>query len=131
MQRYRYEIDNVRAHLPMLWAVIGLQLIIILALWFGLEPGAQTTHRACSARSAFRCDAGHRRSARGHVVCILLLYIFPAAQPVGGRRRQKRLRQGDLPGLALSDARYRADLVADKGAEAKQGEAELSRPWRA
>ena len=35
MQRYRYEIDNVRAHLRSLWAVIGLQLIIILALWFG------------------------------------------------------------------------------------------------
>jgi integrating conjugative element protein (TIGR03746 family) len=35
MQRYRYEIDNVRAHLRSLWAIIGVQLLIILALWFG------------------------------------------------------------------------------------------------
>ena len=34
MRRYRYEIDNVRAHLRSLWAVIGLQGLVIFALWF-------------------------------------------------------------------------------------------------
>ena len=35
MRRYRLEIDNVRAHLRSLWIVIGLQGLIILALWIG------------------------------------------------------------------------------------------------
>ena len=35
MRRYRLEIDNVRAHLRSLWIVIGLQGLIILALWVG------------------------------------------------------------------------------------------------
>ena len=35
MRRYRLEIDNVRSHLRSLWMVIGLQGVIILALWFG------------------------------------------------------------------------------------------------
>ncbi|RTZ78916.1 MAG: TIGR03746 family integrating conjugative element protein, partial [Gammaproteobacteria bacterium] len=33
MRRYRTEIDNVRAHLRSLWVVIGLQFVVILALW--------------------------------------------------------------------------------------------------
>ena len=32
MRRYRHEIDNVRAHLRSLWAVIGLEALIIAAL---------------------------------------------------------------------------------------------------
>jgi len=35
VRRYRHEIDNVRAHLRSLWAVIGLQALIIVALWIG------------------------------------------------------------------------------------------------
>ena len=35
MRRYRLEIDNVRSHLRSLWIVIGLQGMIILALWIG------------------------------------------------------------------------------------------------
>ena len=35
MRRYRYEIDNVRAHLRSLWAVIAIQVLVIAALWFG------------------------------------------------------------------------------------------------
>lgn len=35
MRRYRLEIDNVRSHLRSLWVVIGLQGLIILALWIG------------------------------------------------------------------------------------------------
>ena len=31
MRRYRTEIDNVRAHLRSLWAVIGTQFVVILA----------------------------------------------------------------------------------------------------
>ncbi|MCY4264643.1 MAG: TIGR03746 family integrating conjugative element protein [Gammaproteobacteria bacterium] len=35
MRRYRLEIDNVRSHLRSLWIVIGLQGLMILALWLG------------------------------------------------------------------------------------------------
>ena len=42
MRRYRYEIDNVRAHLRSLWAVIGVQALIIFALWFGWSQAPKT-----------------------------------------------------------------------------------------
>ena len=53
MQRYRYEIDNVRGHLRSLWAVIGLLLTIILALWIGWMrmPGTITVHIPPDLRS--------------------------------------------------------------------------------
>ena len=35
MRRYRFEIDNVRAHLRSLWSVIGLEFLVILVLGFG------------------------------------------------------------------------------------------------
>lgn len=36
MRRYRHEIDNVRSHLRTLWAVIGIQVLVILVLEFCL-----------------------------------------------------------------------------------------------
>ena len=53
MQRYRYEIDNVRGHLRSLWAVIGLLLTIIVALWIGWMrmPGTITVHIPPDLRS--------------------------------------------------------------------------------
>ena len=33
MQRYRYEIDNVRNHLRSLWLIIGLLLLVIVGFW--------------------------------------------------------------------------------------------------
>ncbi len=46
MKRYRYEIDNVRSHLRSLWAVIGLLVVIIVALWIALVrlPSTMTVH---------------------------------------------------------------------------------------
>ena len=53
MGRYRAEIDNVRAHLRSLWAVIGLQVVVILALWFGWSeaPKQLTVHVPPDLRS--------------------------------------------------------------------------------
>ncbi len=53
MQRYRYEIDNVRSHLRSLWAVIGLQLLVILGLWIGWMrmPSNITVHIPPDLRS--------------------------------------------------------------------------------
>ena len=53
MRRYRYEIDNVRAHLRSLWAVIGIEALIIVALWFGWSqaPKELTVHVPPDLRS--------------------------------------------------------------------------------
>ena len=53
MQRYRYEIDNVRSHLRSLWAVIALQLVFIVALWIGWVrmPANITVHIPPDLRS--------------------------------------------------------------------------------
>jgi hypothetical protein len=53
MRRYRHEIDNVRAHLRSLWTVIGLEALIILALWYGWSqaPKALTVHVPPDLRS--------------------------------------------------------------------------------
>jgi integrating conjugative element protein (TIGR03746 family) len=46
MGRYRHAIDNVRAHLRSLWAVILIQLVIIAGLWYGWRqaPERLTLH---------------------------------------------------------------------------------------
>lgn len=53
MQRYRYAIDNVRSHLRSLWAVIALQLVVILGLWMALMrlPSELTVHVPPDLRS--------------------------------------------------------------------------------
>ena len=46
MNRYRYEIDNVRSHLRSLWVVIAFQGLVIAALWvaFMRLPSTITVH---------------------------------------------------------------------------------------
>lgn len=46
MNRYRYEIDNVRSHLRSLWVVIALQVLVIAALWLAFMrlPSTLTVH---------------------------------------------------------------------------------------
>lgn len=53
MQRYRYEIDNVRSHLRSLWAVIALLLVVIVAFWiaFMRVPANLTVHIPPDLRS--------------------------------------------------------------------------------
>lgn len=53
MRRYRHEIDNVRSHLRSLWCVIGLEMIVVLTLAFGLlrTPDDFTLHIPPDLRS--------------------------------------------------------------------------------
>lgn len=46
MQRYRYEIDNVRNHLRSLWVVIGLLLAVVVGFWIAFMrlPSTITVH---------------------------------------------------------------------------------------
>jgi integrating conjugative element protein (TIGR03746 family) len=53
MRRYRYEIDNVRAHVRSLWAVIAIQTMVIAGLWYGWSqaPRELTVHIPPDLRS--------------------------------------------------------------------------------
>ena len=53
MRRYRFEIDNVRAHLRSLWAVIAMQAMVIAGLWYGWSqaPAQLTVHIPPDLRS--------------------------------------------------------------------------------
>ena len=53
MRRYRYEIDNVRAHLRSLWAVIGLEALVILVLWFGWGQAPRELELRSETRVSF------------------------------------------------------------------------------
>ena len=74
MQRYRYEIDHVRAHLRSLWDVIALQLIIILALWFGRSqaPKQLTVHVPPDLRSGATLDLDEVPAAYGYAFAFSL-----------------------------------------------------------
>ncbi len=59
MRRYRYEIDNVRAHLRSLWVIIGLQLLADrCGALVRLESGTEGSDGPCAAGSAIGCGAG-------------------------------------------------------------------------
>ena len=75
MRRYRNEIDNVRAHLRSLWAVIALQVLIIAGLWVGWAwaPDRLTVHIPPDLRSGAVLSVGDISPAN---VYAFAFYIF-------------------------------------------------------
>ncbi|MEQ9561991.1 MAG: TIGR03746 family integrating conjugative element protein [Woeseiaceae bacterium] len=75
MQRYRYAIDTVRSHLRSLWAVIGLQLVVILGLWIGWMrmPSVITVHVPPDLRSGAVLSLDDVPSPN---VYLFTLYVF-------------------------------------------------------
>jgi len=120
MQRYRYEIDNVRAHLRSLWIIIGVLLVVILALWFGWSqsPKYLTVHVPPDLRSGATQTIDEVPPAN---VYAFAFYIFQqlnhwsedGAQDYG--KAIFRISPYVTP-------RYRADLIADMELKGKQGE---------
>ena len=120
MRRYRYEIDNVRAHLRSLWTIIGVQLVVILALWFGWSqsPRHLTVHVPPDLRSGATQTIDEVPPAN---VYAFAFYIFQqlnhwsedGAQDYG--KAIFRISPYVTP-------RYRADLIADMELKGKQGE---------
>jgi len=120
MQRYRYEIDNVRAHLRSLWIIIGVQIVVILALWFGWSqsPRYLTVHVPPDLRSGATQSIDEVPPAN---VYAFAFYIFQqlnhwsedGAQDYG--KAIFRISPYVTP-------RYRADLIADMELKGKQGE---------
>ena len=120
MQRYRYEIDNERSHLRSLWAVIGLQLVVILALWIGWMrmPSTITVHIPPDLRSGSRLALDEVPPPN---VYSFAYYIFQQLNrwPNNGAEDYGRAIFHIAP--YLTDA-YRNTLVTDMDDRGKRGE---------
>jgi integrating conjugative element protein (TIGR03746 family) len=120
MRRYRYEIDNVRAHLRSLWAVIALQALVIAGLWFGWSqsPERLTVHIPPDLRSGgvLAADAVPPPN-----VYAFAFYIFQQLNrwPEDGASDYGRAIFQVAPYLT---PRYRADLIAELEQKGRQGE---------
>lgn len=120
MRRYRTEIDNVRAHLRTLWGVIGLQFLVILALWFGWSqaPKHLTVHVPPDLRSGAVLSANEVPAAN---VYAFAFYIYQQLNrwPENGARDYGQAIFRISPYVT---PRYRAELLADLDLKGRQGE---------
>ncbi len=120
MRRYRYEIDNVRAHLRSLWAVIGVQLMIILALWLGWSqaPKQLTVHVPPDLRSGATLAIDEVPAANVYAFTFYIFQQLNRWAEDGGQDYGKAIFRVS-PYLT---PRYRADLIADMELKGRQGE---------
>ena len=120
MRRYRYEIDNVRAHVRSLWAVIVVQVVVIAGLWFGWSqaPARLTVHIPPDLRSGAVLSVDEVPPAN---VYAFAFYIFQQLNrwPEDGATDYGRAIFRVSPYLT---PRYRADLIADLEQKGSQGE---------
>ncbi len=120
MRRYRFEIDNVRAHLRSLWAVIVIQVVVIAGLWFGWSqaPEQLTVHIPPDLRSGAVLAVDEVPPAN---VFAFAFYIFQQLNrwPEDGGRDYGRAIFRVAPYLT---PRYRADLIAELEQKGRQGE---------
>jgi len=120
MRRYRYEIDNVRAHLRSLWAVIAIQVLVIAALWFGWSraPERLTVHIPPDLRSGAVLAVDEVSAPN---VYAFAFYIFQQLNrwPEDGATDYGRAIFRVSPYLT---PRYRADLIAELEQKGRQGE---------
>ncbi len=120
MRRYRHEIDNVRAHLRSLWAVIGLEALIIAALWYGWSqaPKALAVHVPPDLRSGATLAVNEVPPAN---VYAFGFYLFQQLNrwPEDGTRDYGRAIFRMSPYLT---PKYRAELLADLDLKGRKGE---------
>lgn len=120
MQRYRYEIDNVRSHLRSLWVVIGFQALVILALWIGWSqsPKHLRVHVPPDLRSGAMLSVEEVPPAN---VYAFAFYIFQQLNrwPDNGAGDYGKAIFRLAPYLT---PRYRNDLIADMELKARRGE---------
>lgn len=120
MRRYRDEIDNVRAHLRSLWAVIAIQLLIIAGLWIGWAraPEHLTVHIPPDLRSGAVLSVNDISPAN---VYAFAFYIFQQLNrwPQDGAKDYGRAIFRVSPYLT---PRFRADLISDLEQKGRQGE---------
>lgn len=120
MGRYRYEIDNVRAHVRSLWVVIAIQVMVIAALWFGWTqaPERLTVHIPPDLRSGAALAPEEVPPAN---VYAFAFYIYQQLNrwPDDGATDYGRAIFRVAPYLT---PRYRADLLAELDQKGRQGE---------
>ena len=120
MQRYRYEIDNVRSHLRSLWAVIALQLLFIAALWIGWMrmPSTITVHIPPDLRSGSVLALNEVPPAN---VYAFAFYIFQQLNrwPENGAEDYGK---AIFRIAAYLTPEFRNQLIADMEAKGKRGE---------
>lgn len=120
MRRYRYEIDNVRAHLRSLRWVIGFQAVVILALWFGWHqsPKSLAVHIPPDLRSGATLAANEVPPANVYAFAV---YIFQQLNrwPANGATDYGKAIFRVSPYLTPS---YRQTLIDDMEYKAKRGE---------
>ena len=120
MRRYRYEIDNVRAHVRSLWVVIAIQAVVIAGLWFGWSqsPERLTVHIPPDLRSGAVLAADEVPPPN---VYAFAFYIFQQLNrwPEDGASDYGRAIFQVSPYLT---PRYRADLIAELEQKGRQGE---------
>ena len=120
MQRYRYEIDNVRSHLRSLWAVIALQLLFIAALWIGWMrmPSTITVHIPPDLRSGSVLALDEVPPAN---VYAFAFYIFQQLNR-WPENRAEDYGKAIFRIAAYLTPEFRNQLIADMEAKGKQGE---------
>jgi len=120
MNRYRYEIDNVRSHLRSLWAVIGLQLLVIGALWVALVrlPTAMTVHIPPDLRDGARLALDDIPRANVYTFAFYLLQQLNR-WPENGATDYGAAIFSTSPYLTPS---FREALIADMQSKARAGE---------
>ena len=120
MRRYRHEIDNVRAHLRSLWAVIGLEALIILALWFGWSqaPKELTVHVPPDLRSGSTLSIDQVPPANVYSFAFYIFQQLNRWPEDGGKDFGKAIFRVS-PNLT---PKYRAELLADLDLKGRKGE---------
>jgi len=120
MGRYRFEIDNVRAHVRSLWIVIALQALIIAGLWIGWSqaPRQLTVHIPPDLRSGAVLKVNEVPPAN---VYAFAFYIFQQLNrwPDDGAHDYGKAIFRVAPYLTET---YRAELIAGLDTKAHQGE---------
>jgi integrating conjugative element protein (TIGR03746 family) len=120
MRRYRFEIDNVRAHLRSLWVVIALQVLVIAALWYGWSqaPARLTVHIPPDLRSGAVLGVDEVSPAN---IYAFAFYIFQQLNrwPEDGTLDFGR---AIFRVSAYLTPRYRTDLLAELEHKGRQGE---------
>lgn len=120
MQRYRYEIDNVRSHLRSLWTVIGLLLVAIFGFWIAWMriPSSITVHIPPDLRAGAVLDLQEVPRAN---VYTFALYVFQQLNrwPEDGAEDYGKAIFRIAPYLTPN---FREALISDMQTRAKQGE---------
>jgi integrating conjugative element protein (TIGR03746 family) len=120
VRRYRYEIDNVRAHLRSLWIVIGLQFVVIAGFWLAWMrlPGNITVHVPPDLRSGAVLSLNEIPPANVYTFAFYILQQLNRWPDNGSRDYGKTIYRLS----AYMTPKFRSTLIEDMRTKARLGE---------